>query len=178
MKKIERDGIIRGQLLCSPTFANRQAPCRIGVNSFTDDICVRTFPGQTMHRGVQRHNGNVVAIGCGTHRAWVTIPRNISLHCSIDFKHFEKEPILSILPVVSAALMFWQRAHAKTDLGTDDIVVDSVGLDGIIPIAVAAACRGTVIVCDAKPALGLFKSVADLLAVDIMTPDAETVTIQ
>ena len=99
------------------------------------------------------------------------MPSDISVKVpsSIDFQSYAKEPILSIFPVVTAALMLWQRANAKTDLKGNDVFVDCDSFDGILPLVVAAAMRGQVILSYQMPLQGVYRSVANLLHVNLST---------
>lgn len=170
MKKIDFP-ILRGTLLCaSPDPIRRLLSIGHAPNS---DICVRMSENKWPHNGIERHVrpgiGSFVSVTCGNHRALTRIPSNIGITCDINLEKFSDEPILSMLPAVAAALKLWRRAFAKTDIKGDELDIDCANFDGILPVVVAAAMRGVVVVAPATPKPGIFKSTCNLLHVDVMT---------
>lgn len=173
MVKPVKIGLVPGEVLCDPKFADRVGMLHIGSWQWLNkqrrqqpDIQVGIY--NDIKTGIGRR-GIYTDIRCGNHGCSVPIPSNISLNCSIDLEVYKREPILSIFPAVTAAMLLWQRAYAKTDLSTEDIVVDPESFSGILPIVVAAAARGTVILTSGMPAMGIYRSVANLLQVNVST---------
>ncbi len=175
MKSIKRiEEVKPGFLLCSPRFKDRRAKLHISGQT-PANILVRVLDRPSLINGVERSfsTGNVT-LTCGNHVATIeSFPHWASYtltNATVDFEKWKDEPILSVFPVVLGGIILWRRAYGSLqELSTDDISVSSDDFGGILPIVVAAACRGTCkIASDVEPRDGLFRSVANLLQVEVL----------